>query len=88
VQLSGPELSSLETTQLLEQAEALIRTELAAVFQIPGRYLFGPDTRTFHLKITERDVKRFYTRHNAMLKGFRRRCRRTKALISKFAHKK
>lgn len=59
---------------------------VAEAYLIPVSYL--DDSRTITLKFNERDIKKFYTRHNAMLKGWRRRCRRTKALISKLAHKK
>lgn len=63
-----------------------VRKQLAEAIGLSPERLFG--AKTIPLTYNERDLDKFYARHNAMLKGFRRRSRQFKSRLSKLAHKK
>ena len=59
--------------------------DIAAAYQVPVDMLRGP--REPSTPEQARDMRKFYTLHNARLKGWKRRVRRMRALMSKMARK-
>ena len=63
--------------------QELFLEEIASAYRVPVGMLMG---RTTILKINERDVRKFYARHNALLKGIRRRRRQIRKRIERLGH--